>query len=188
MLDGKHLSGASKSGLDFIGDKKDSVVIQNFLYFFEIVSRRDDDSTLAHDWLGNECGDVVRSSEADDVFNRSGTLPATFFGVVRPLRPIGVRRRSKGDARSVRAATPFASDIAGDAERPPTAPMKTGVQRDEFMFASVESGQFHGAFNGFCATISKESFSKCARCDLSNLFGEVRHRSHVVNVRRAVHE
>ena len=127
MLNGEHLSGARKSGLHFIGDKKDSVVVQNLLYFFEIVSRRDDDSALAHDRLGNERGNVVRSSEADHVFNRPGTLPATFLGVVRPLRSIGIGSGSKGDARGVRAAPPFAPHIAGDTEGPPTSSMKTGM-------------------------------------------------------------
>ena len=127
MLDGKHLSGASKSGLDFIGDKKNSMVIENLLYFFEIVSRRDDDAALAHDRFDDERGDVVRSSEADHVFDGPGTLPATFFGIVRPLRTVGIRSGSKGDTRSVRAAPPFASHVAGDAERPPAAPMKTGM-------------------------------------------------------------
>src|SRR5438552_14259668 len=132
-------------------------MIENLLYFFEIVSRRDDTSALAHDRLGNECGDVVRSSEADDVFNRSGTLPATFVRIVRPLRPVGVRRASKCYSRSVRATAPFASHIAGDAERPPASSMKTRMQRDEVVFAGVKPGQFHGAFYRFCAPISKES-------------------------------
>src|SRR6266513_908822 len=121
-------------------------MIENLLYFSDIVLRRADDSTCAHDWLGNECGDVVRSSEAHDVFNRSGTWPATFVRIVRPLRPVGVRRGSKCYSRSVRATAPFASHIAGDAERPPASSMKTRMQRDEFMFACVKPGQFHGAF------------------------------------------
>ena len=54
MLDGKHLAGAGKAGLHLIGNKEDAVLVEDFLYLFEIVWRRTDDAAFAHDWFGDE--------------------------------------------------------------------------------------------------------------------------------------
>src|SRR5579872_3859057 len=113
VLDGKHFAGAGEAGLDFVGDEEDVVLVENFLYFFEIVWRRTNDAAFAHDRLGDECSHVAGSGEADYVIDGFGTLASAFFGIVPPLRTVGVGCGSKGDAGSVRASAFFAALVAG---------------------------------------------------------------------------
>ena len=47
MLDGKHLSGAAEAGLHFVGDEKDSVLVEYFLDLAKIVLGRNYDAALA---------------------------------------------------------------------------------------------------------------------------------------------
>src|SRR5579872_2086783 len=101
VLDGKHFAGARETGLNFVGDEEDVVLVEDFLYFFEIVWRRNDDAAFAHDRLGDECGYVAGSGEADYVVDGFGALASAFFGIVPPLRTVGVGCGSKGDAGSV---------------------------------------------------------------------------------------
>ena len=50
----------AESGLNFVGDKQDAVAVENLLYLFEVVRRRNDDSAFAHHRLGDERGHIVR--------------------------------------------------------------------------------------------------------------------------------
>src|SRR6185369_4446886 len=118
----------------------------------------------------------------DHVFDRPGTLPSTFFRIVWPLRAINIWRRREGHTGSVRAAALLASHVAGDTERAPTASVKAGVKRNEFVFASVEAGQLHGAFDGFSAAVAEKCHGQAARCNVGKLLGEVRNRLHMINV------
>ena len=97
VLDGEHLAGAGEAGLDFVGDEENAVLVENFLYFFEVVWRRDDDAAFAHDRLGDECGHVAGSGEADDVVDGLGALASAFFGIVAAIA---------NDRRRVRAQRP----------------------------------------------------------------------------------
>src|SRR5580700_11256251 len=65
VLDGEHFAGAGEGGLDFVGDEEDVVLVEDFLYLFEIVWRRNDDAAFAHDWLGDERGYVAGGGETD---------------------------------------------------------------------------------------------------------------------------
>src|SRR5579863_128501 len=89
MLDGEHFAGAGEAGLDFVGNKEDAVLIENFLYLFKIVWRRNDDATLAHDWLGDERSHVAGGSKADHVVDGLRALAPAFFGIFAPLRTVG---------------------------------------------------------------------------------------------------
>ncbi len=102
------------------------------------------------------------------------------------MRAIGIRRRRKGYPGGVRPAALFASHVAGDAERAPAASVKAGVERNEFVFAGVEPGQLHGAFDGFGAAVAEKCLGQAARRDVGKLLRQVRHRLHVIDVRRAV--
>src|SRR5579863_2764649 len=171
VLDGKHFAGAGEAGLDFVGNKEDAVLVEDFLYLFEIVWRRNNDATFAHDWLGDECGRVARSGEADDVVDGFGALASAFFRVFAPLRTVGVGRRGKGYARGVGASALLAALVARDTEGSPAASVKAGVQRDVFVFAGVKAGQFHRAFDSFRASVAEEGFGQAFGCDLGDLFG-----------------
>src|ERR1700687_2485202 len=59
VLDGEHLSGTSESGLHFVGNEKNSVLVEDFLDLAEIIPRRNYDATLAENWLGDERSDVT---------------------------------------------------------------------------------------------------------------------------------
>src|SRR5436305_908621 len=59
VLDSKHLSRAAETGLHFIGDEKNSVLIENFLDLTEIILRRNNDSAFSHNWFGDECGNIA---------------------------------------------------------------------------------------------------------------------------------
>src|SRR5271154_4855572 len=128
MLVGKHLAGAAKAGLDFVGNEQNAVLVENLLYFFEIVWRGHDDAAFAHDRFGDEGGDIGGSGEADDIVDRAGALAAAFFGIIAPLGSISVWRGRESHARSVGATALLASLIAGDAEGAPTASVKAGVK------------------------------------------------------------
>ena len=69
VFDGKHLAGAAKTGLNLVRDKQDAVLIEDLLYFFEIIWWRHEDSAFAHDRLGYECGNISGSGEADHIVN-----------------------------------------------------------------------------------------------------------------------
>ncbi len=83
VFDGKHFSGTAKAGLNFVGNEEDAMAVENFLHFFEIIRRRDDDPAFAHDRLGDECSHVIGSREPDHVLNGPGALPSAFFRIVR---------------------------------------------------------------------------------------------------------
>src|ERR1051326_8724201 len=123
----KHFAATTKAGLHFVGDEKNSIVIQDFFHFLEVVCGRNDDSTLAHDWLGDERGHVVGSGEAHYFIDCAGALARTFFRIVRPERAVSIWRRRKGNARRIWAALFLARIISGNAERTPAAAMKAGV-------------------------------------------------------------
>ena len=186
VFDGKHLSRAGKAGLDFVRNKEDAMAVENFLHFREVIGRRDNDSAFAHDRFRDECSHIVRGGEPDHVFNGPGALPSTFLWIVRPLRTIGIGRGREGHAGRIRSATLFASHVAGDAERAPAASVKAGVQRDEFMLPGVQTGQLHGAFDGFGAAVAEECFGQAAGRDVRQLFRQVGNRLHVIDVGRAV--
>jgi len=78
--------------------REDAVLVENFLYLFEIVWRRNDDATLAHDRLGDECGHVAGGGKADGVVDGFGALASALFRIVPPLRTVSVGRRSECDA------------------------------------------------------------------------------------------
>src|SRR5271170_1086776 len=78
VLDGEHFAGAGEAGLDFVGDKKNAVLVEDFLYFFEIVWRRTNDAAFAHDRLGDEGSHVAGGGEADGVVDSFGTLASAF--------------------------------------------------------------------------------------------------------------
>src|SRR5580704_10427888 len=127
VLDGKHFTGAGEAGLDFVGDEEDAVLVEDFLYLFEIVWRRTDDAAFAHDWFGDEGGYIAGGGEADYVVDGFGALVSAFFGVVAPLRTVGVGCGGEGDAGGVGASAFFAALVAGDAEGAPAASVKAGV-------------------------------------------------------------
>src|SRR5579872_2621102 len=186
VLDGKHFAGTGEAGLDFVGDEKDVVLVEDFLYLFEIVWRRHDDAALAHDWLGDERGYVAGSGEADYVVDGFGALASAFFGVVAPLRTVGVGCGGEGDAGSVGASAFFAALVASDAKGAPAASVKAGVERDVFVLAGVEARQLHGTFNGFGSAVAEEGLGQALRGHVGNLFGKISDRLYVVDIRRAV--
>ncbi len=98
-------------------------------------------------------------------------MACAFFGVVAPLRTVGVGCGSEGYAGGVGASAFFAALVAGDAEGAPAASVKAGVERDVFVLAGVEAGQLHGAFDGFGSAVAEESFGQALRGDLRDLFG-----------------
>ena len=85
VLDGKHSTGAGKAGLNFVGNKKNSVLIENLFHLFEVIRWGHDYSTFAHHWLCNKRGNVIGSRKANHIFDCLGTLPSAFLGIVRPL-------------------------------------------------------------------------------------------------------
>src|SRR5580698_5864850 len=133
VLISKHFSSASKTGLNFVSDKQDAVLVENFLHFFEVIRRRHDDAAFTHHRLGDESSDVGRGCEADDVVDGAGALASTFFGIVAPLRSVGIGSRRKGHTCRVRATALLATLVAGDAERAPTASVEAGVEGDELV-------------------------------------------------------
>src|SRR5579859_4220610 len=66
MLDGEHFSSAAETGLDLVGDKQNSVLVEDLLHLAEIVFWRDKNSTFTHDWLGDECCDVSGGGKANN--------------------------------------------------------------------------------------------------------------------------
>ena len=64
--------------------------------------------------------------------------------------------------------------------------MKAGVERDEFVFAGVEPGQLHGAFDGFGAAVAEKCLGQTAGRDVGKLLRQIRHGLHVIDVGRAV--
>src|SRR5580704_3622823 len=188
VLVSKHLAGASETRLDFVSDAQDSVLIENLLYFLEVIRRRHDNAAFAHHRLGDEGGDIGGSGETDHVIDRARALAATLFWIIAPLRSVNIRSRRKSDTGSIRPATFLASLVAGDAQSSPTASVKAGVESDELVLTGVKTRQLHGAFNGFCAAVAEESLGESARCDVRNLLGKIGNWLHVVDVGRAVDE
>src|SRR5581483_1502317 len=115
MLDGKHFSGAGKSGLHFVGDEQDAVLIENFLDLFEIIRRRNNDSALAHNRFRDERRHIACGSETDHVIDSFGALASAFFWIVSPLRSIRVRSRSKAHACRIWTTTFFTAHVTSDA-------------------------------------------------------------------------
>ena len=60
------------------------MLVENFLYFAEIVLWRNQDTALPQHWFRYESCDIARGGEADDFIERLGTLAAAFLGIVRP--------------------------------------------------------------------------------------------------------
>ena len=146
-------------------------LIENFLHFLEVVGRRNDDTAFAHDRLSDKRSNVIGGGESDRVFDGFGALASAFFGIVSPLRTIDVGRGREGSRRSVRTAALFASHVAGNAERAPTASVKAGVEGDELMLAAVKPRELHGAFDGLRAAIAEKCFGQSARSDVGDLLG-----------------
>ena len=66
------------------------------------------------------------------------TIPRrALFGIIGPERAISVGRRRKSYTGGVRSAFFLARVVASNAERTPTAAMKTGVQRNKFVLAGI---------------------------------------------------
>src|SRR5579872_4624363 len=166
VLDGKHFAGAGEAGLDFVGDEEDVVLVEDFLYFFEIILWRNNDSAFAHHRLGDEGRHVAGRSEANYVIDGFGALASAFFRIIAPLRAVGVGCGSEGYAWGVWASAFFAALVAGDAKGAPAASVKAGVERNVFVLAGVEAGQLHGAFDGFGSAVTEEGFGQALRSDL----------------------
>ena len=113
-------------------------------------------------------------------------MTPAFFRIAAPLRAIGVRRRRKGDSRSVRSSALLAPHVARDAERPPAAAMEAGVQRNVFVLSRVEACQLESAFNRLGPAVAEKSLSQPARSDMSDFLRKISNRLRVINVRGAV--
>src|SRR5580704_11022401 len=61
---GKHLSSAAETGLDFIGDEENVVLVKDLLDFFEIVWRWNQNAAFAHHRLCDECSHIAGSSKS----------------------------------------------------------------------------------------------------------------------------
>src|SRR5947207_13023607 len=92
MLDGKHFSCAAESGLHFVGDKQDSMLVKNLLDLAKIVLRRNQNAAFAHDWFRDECGHVPSGRKTNHLSNRLRTLAAAFLRIMRPQRTIRMGR------------------------------------------------------------------------------------------------
>src|SRR5437879_3929020 len=156
MLNGEHLSGTSEARLYFVGDEKNSVLVENLLHFAKIILRRDHDAALTQNRFRDKGCHIAGGREANDLIDRFRALAAAFLRIVGPKRTIRIGRGSKGDARRIRSASLFPALIASDAQCSPTASMKTTVQCDEFVLAGVKPRQLHCAFDGFRASIAEE--------------------------------
>src|SRR5439155_3018295 len=119
MLDSKHFSATRESGLHFISDEQNAMLVENPFYFSKIVRRRNQNSAFAHHRLGNERRHIAGSGKADYVVNRAGALPPALLGIVRPLRTIDVGCGSKRNPCCIRTAAFLASLIPGNAKRAP---------------------------------------------------------------------
>ena len=188
IFDREHLSRAAEAGLHFIGDEENAVMIEDLLYFQEVIGRRHDDAAFAHNRLGDEGRDIVGSGELYDIIDGPGTLPGALLGIIRPIGAVNVRRRRKRNARGVGTALLLPRVIAGDAERSKAAAVKAGLQGDEFVLAGIEAGELERALDGLCAAIAKKGFRESLGGDLRQLFGEVGDGLRVINVRSAVNE
>src|SRR5262249_24370245 len=73
MLEGEHLSGATHSTLDFVGDDENSVLARDLFQPGQEIRMRDDVAALALDRLDNDRRDFARvhSRLEDDVFQVS---------------------------------------------------------------------------------------------------------------------
>src|SRR5680860_1593853 len=60
ILDGEHLAGTAKSGLDFIRNEVDAVLLTCFLDSWEVLGRRDNESSFTKDRLGDNRRYIVR--------------------------------------------------------------------------------------------------------------------------------
>src|SRR5438034_5476593 len=182
MLDSKHFPATRESGLHFVSDEQNAMLVKDPFYFSEIVRRRNQNSALAHHRLSNKCRDIVGCGKSDYILNRTRALLPAFFGIVWPLRTIDVGCGSKRNPRCIRTAAFLASLIPGNAKRAPSASVKTGMQGDELMFPGVKTGQFHCAFNGLRSAIAEECLCQAARRNVSEFLGQVCDRLHVVQV------
>src|SRR5207253_6827913 len=95
MLDSKHFPAARESGLHFINDEQNAMLVKDPFYFSEIVRRRNQNSALAHHRLSNKCRDIAGCGKSDYILNRTRALLPAFFGIVWPLRTIDVGCGSK---------------------------------------------------------------------------------------------
>src|SRR5579863_5614178 len=95
VFDGKHFSSAGETGLHFVANEQDTVLVEDFLYFLEVVCGRHDDPAFSPNRLGNECGDITCSGKANNVFQSFRALAATLFRIVWPIRAISVGHRSE---------------------------------------------------------------------------------------------
>ena len=182
MLDGEHFASTREARLHLVGNEENSILVENLLDFPEVVRRRHNDSALAHDRLGNECRYIVGSGKTHYIINRLGTMTPAFFRIAAPLRAIGVRRRRKGDSRSVRSSALLAPHVARDAERPPAAAVEAGVQRNVFVLSRVEARQLESAFNRLRAAVAEKSFGQAPGSDVSDFFRQISNRLRMINV------
>src|SRR6266566_955448 len=70
MLDSKHFPATRESGLHFVSDEQNAMLVENPFYFSKIVRRRNQNSALAHHRLGNECRHIAGSGKANYILNR----------------------------------------------------------------------------------------------------------------------
>ena len=63
VLDRPHLAGATRAGLDLVGDEQDAVAIADFAQALEEAVLRDDVAAFALDRLDDDRGDLVGRSE-----------------------------------------------------------------------------------------------------------------------------
>ena len=68
MLDCKHFPRAGETSLHFVADEKNTVFVENFLYFFEVVRRRNDDAAFSPNWLRDERRDVAGGRKTNYIF------------------------------------------------------------------------------------------------------------------------
>src|ERR1019366_8179104 len=115
---GEHSAGTPEARLDFVGNKKDAVLVAKIDQDFEVLRRRGDESAFAQDWLRDDRRDFFVGNHAlESIFEMACAkeIARRIFQVIRAAIAVGERNainvaRKRSEAGLVRMS------FAGESE------------------------------------------------------------------------
>src|SRR5450830_1663175 len=144
LFHGEERTGTAGTGLHFVGDQQDAVLVAQFTQALHEGFRRDVETAFALHWLDDDGSDITRLGIVlEDAFDAGdGVVVAHAMQVVR-------EQRAEDAAWHQAHAGRVRHDFTGEAQGHHGATVVRAGERDNAGTASGGAGDFHGVLNGF---------------------------------------
>src|SRR5208337_189982 len=165
----------SEAGLNFVGNKQNSVLVAEIDQRFEVIRRRSNESTFSQDRFGDHGGNFFVGNDAfEGVFEmaRAVKIAGRIFQIVRAAITVG-ERDAVHLAGERREASFIGMGLAGEGKSHHCAAMESVFEGDDGGALGVGTRDLDRVLYSFRATVDEQSFlGKLSRRYLVHALGK----------------